>query len=58
MMHASGEFAMVHAGLLPQWTIKRSLQLGREVEGALRRRNYRDFLANMYGTSRTSGATS
>ena len=50
MMHASGEFAMVHAGLLPQWTIKRALRLAREVEGALRRRNYRDFLANMYGS--------
>ena len=50
MMHASGEFAMVHAGLLPQWTIKRSLVLAREVEAALRARNYRDFLANMYGS--------
>ena len=50
MMHASGEFAMVHAGLLPQWTIRRALDLAREVEGALRRRNYRDFLANMYGS--------
>src|SRR5436190_123969 len=50
MMHASGDFAMVHAGLLPQWTIKRSVELACEVEGALRRRNYRDFLANMYGS--------
>ena len=50
MMHASGEFAMVHAGLLPQWTIKRALALAREVEAALRARNYRDFLANMYGS--------
>jgi bis(5'-nucleosyl)-tetraphosphatase (symmetrical) len=50
MMHARGEFAMVHAGLLPQWTIKRSLGLGREVQTALAARNYRDFLANMYGS--------
>ena len=50
MMHAGDEFAMVHAGLLPQWTIRRSLALGREVESALRARNYRDFLANMYGS--------
>ncbi|HTM59397.1 MAG TPA: symmetrical bis(5'-nucleosyl)-tetraphosphatase [Burkholderiales bacterium] len=50
MMHAAEEFAMVHAGLLPQWTVRRSLQLAREVEAALRRRNYRDFLANMYGS--------
>jgi bis(5'-nucleosyl)-tetraphosphatase (symmetrical) len=50
MMHARGEFAMVHAGLLPQWTVKRSLELAGEAEGALRRRNYRDFLAKMYGS--------
>ena len=50
MMHASGDVAMVHAGLLPEWTIKRALELAREVEGALARRNYRDFLANMYGS--------
>jgi len=50
MMHASGGFAMVHAGLLSQWSIKRALELAREVEAALARRNYRDFLANMDGS--------
>ena len=50
MMHASGAFTMVHAGLLPQWTIKRSLELAREVEAALAASNYREFLANMYGS--------
>ena len=49
MMHAEGNFAMVHAGLLPQWTIEKSLLLAGEVEHALRAPNYRDFLANMYG---------
>jgi len=50
MMHAEGGYAMVHAGLLPQWTIKRALELAREVEKALAAPNYRDFLANMYGS--------
>jgi bis(5'-nucleosyl)-tetraphosphatase (symmetrical) len=50
MMHAEGNFAMVHAGLLPQWTIEKSLLLAGEVEQALRAPNYRDFLANMYGS--------
>jgi len=50
MMHAEGNFAMVHAGLLPQWTIEKSLLLAREVEQALRAPNYRDFLSNMYGS--------
>jgi bis(5'-nucleosyl)-tetraphosphatase (symmetrical) len=35
MMHAEGDYAMVHAGLLPQWTLERALSLGKEVEQAL-----------------------
>ena len=50
MMHVEGNFAMVHAGLLPQWTIQFAVSLGKEVEAALRASNYRDFLANMYGS--------
>ena len=50
MMHAEGGWAMVHAGLLPQWSIDKALALAREVEQALRAAGYRDFLANMYGS--------
>jgi bis(5'-nucleosyl)-tetraphosphatase (symmetrical) len=50
MMHAEGNYAMVHAGLLPQWTIPFAFSLAKEVETALRAPNYRDFLANMYGS--------
>jgi len=50
MMHVEGDHAMVHAGLLPQWTVRKALSLGTEVENALTRKNYRDFLANMYGS--------
>jgi bis(5'-nucleosyl)-tetraphosphatase (symmetrical) len=50
MMHAEGNWAMVHAGLLPQWSIPSSLSLAKEVEAMLRAPNYRDFLANMYGS--------
>ena len=50
MMHVEGNWAMVHAGLLPQWSIGKSLGLANEVERALRAANYRDFLANMYGS--------
>ena len=49
MMHAEGNYAMVHAGLLPQWTIEEAVRLGTEVETALAAANYRDFLAHMYG---------
>ena len=50
MMHAEGNWTMVHAGLLPQWSIEKSLLLAKEVEKALRAPGYRDFLAHMYGS--------
>jgi bis(5'-nucleosyl)-tetraphosphatase (symmetrical) len=50
MMHVEGGYAMVHAGLLPQWSIEKALRLGKEVEAALAASNYREFLKNMYGS--------
>jgi bis(5'-nucleosyl)-tetraphosphatase (symmetrical) len=50
MMHVEGGWTMVHAGLLPQWSVRKALSLAREVEAALRAPGYRDFLANMYGS--------
>jgi bis(5'-nucleosyl)-tetraphosphatase (symmetrical) len=50
MMHVAGGYAMVHAGLLPRWTVAKALALGREVEAALRGPDYRAFLAHMYGS--------
>jgi bis(5'-nucleosyl)-tetraphosphatase (symmetrical) len=49
MMHAEDGYALVHAGLLPQWSIDKASSLAREMEAALRAPSYRDFLANMYG---------
>ena len=49
LMHAEGGYAMVHAGLLPQWSLSKAAELAREVEEALSGRDYRAFLANMYG---------
>jgi bis(5'-nucleosyl)-tetraphosphatase (symmetrical) len=51
MMHTEGPYAMVHAGILPGWSVDRALELGGEVEAALAARNYRDFLQRMYGGS-------
>lgn len=50
MMHAEGAYAMVHAGLLPQWSIEKAVSLAEEVSAALLAPNYREFLANMYGS--------
>jgi len=49
MVHAEGSYAMVHAGLLPQWSLARAQRLGREVSAALAAKRYRDFLEHMYG---------
>ncbi|MEX1073996.1 MAG: symmetrical bis(5'-nucleosyl)-tetraphosphatase, partial [Burkholderiales bacterium] len=49
LMHAEGGYAMVHAGLLPQWSIAQALALAREVESALRGPDHRDFLRELYG---------
>lgn len=49
MMHVEGEFALVHAGLLPGWTVDKALALASEVEAALRAPDYRALLLRMYG---------
>ena len=49
LMHVERGHAMVHAGLLPQWTIEKARTLAREVEQALLAPNHREFLAHMYG---------
>ena len=49
MVHADSGYAMVHAGLLPQWTIERAVALAGEVEAALAGPDYRELLREMYG---------
>ncbi len=42
-------FAMVHGGIIPQWSIKKALSRAKEVETGLRSKKYKEFLENMYG---------
>jgi bis(5'-nucleosyl)-tetraphosphatase (symmetrical) len=49
MVHVEGAYAMVHAGLLPPWSIDKAAALGKEVEAALAASDYHDFLKAMYG---------
>ncbi len=49
MLHVDGRWAMVHAGLLPQWTVATAQRLAHEVEAALRGAGWREFLAALYG---------
>lgn len=50
LMYVENGFAMVHAGLLPQWSVARASSLAREVEAALRGPKYRDFFVHLYGS--------
>jgi bis(5'-nucleosyl)-tetraphosphatase (symmetrical) len=51
MMHVEGSNVMLHAGLLPQWSIKQAAKLACEVEAALRGDDYIQFLEHMYGNT-------
>ena len=51
MLHAEGEYVLVHAGLLPQWNIAQAQALAHEVEAALRSDDYATFLERMYGNT-------
>jgi bis(5'-nucleosyl)-tetraphosphatase (symmetrical) len=45
---------MVHAGVLPQWSVRDTLRLAAEVEAVLRGPELTDFLAQMYGNEPAS----
>lgn len=50
LMHLERPYAIVHAGLLPEWTVERARELAAEVEAALHESCFRDFLAMLYGS--------
>jgi bis(5'-nucleosyl)-tetraphosphatase (symmetrical) len=43
------EYVMVHAGLLPQWSVPDAVGYAREIAAELQADNYREFLKQMYG---------
>ena len=49
LLHHAQGYTMVHAGLLPSWTIPQAAQLAREVEVQLRGANVAGFFEQMYG---------
>ena len=51
MALSNGKVLLVHAGALPQWSVKRTLELAAEVEQALRQKTYKQFLSQMYGNT-------
>jgi bis(5'-nucleosyl)-tetraphosphatase (symmetrical) len=49
LMHVERGVAIVHAGLLPQWTVDQARGLAREVEQALSGEHWGELLRRMYG---------
>ncbi len=50
LIHVEAKYVVVHAGLLPQWSVDKAAALAREVEAALRGPLHRDFIEHMYGS--------
>ena len=51
LLHAEEGHVLVHAGLLPQWSVKQAKSLAVEVEQALRGDDYVSFFKHMYGNT-------
>ena len=51
MALSNGKVLTVHAGILPQWDLQQTIECAQEVEKVLRKKSYKDFLANMYGNT-------
>ena len=49
LFHRENEYAMVHAGLLPQWSADRAAELATEVELALRGPGHTELARHTYG---------
>ncbi|QFU74462.1 symmetrical bis(5'-nucleosyl)-tetraphosphatase [Halioglobus maricola] len=49
LVHHEHGYTLVHAGIPPQWSIKKALKRAREVEATLRGPDCVEFLRNMYG---------
>lgn len=49
LLHVENGCVLVHAGLLPGWSVDKASALAREIEAALQGPDYRDLMTRMYG---------
>lgn len=54
LLHVEGEYVLVHAGLLPGWSVKQAQQLAREVETELQQENFPAVFSQLYGDEPSS----
>ena len=52
LLHREGSHVMVHAGLLPQWSVSDASTLAQEVEQSLRGPTYRKLLEGLFALNR------
>lgn len=50
LCHTQGKYCLVHAGLLPQWSIQQARALAGEVEAALQGAQHAEFIHHMWGS--------
>jgi len=50
LIHSEPPHVLVHAGLLPQWSVNEAVALAKEVESVLSGPDYRAFISLMYGS--------
>ena len=48
LLHAEAGYVMIHAGMLPSWSISQACALAHEVEAALQGDNFQDILPSIY----------
>jgi bis(5'-nucleosyl)-tetraphosphatase (symmetrical) len=51
LIHVQDDFVLLHAGLMPAWSVRQAQQLAGEVEQTLRGADYVAFLEKMYGNT-------
>jgi len=51
MLHVQDNYVLLHAGLLPEWSVQQAQQVAHEVEQVLRGTDYVTFLEKMYGNT-------
>ncbi|SEL59458.1 symmetrical bis(5'-nucleosyl)-tetraphosphatase [Nitrosovibrio tenuis] len=49
LLHVDGNYVMVHAGLLPSWSVEKASTLAEAVENALRSKHFSKLCLHMYG---------
>lgn len=50
LCHTEGQYALVHAGILPEWSVKKARKLSQEVEFALQGQDHKTFLQDLWGS--------